>query len=109
MIERNTMAANKQAVLRYITIDKCLSRGPSTIKEIKTACDEVMKDIYGHTISIHSVRNDIANMRDRLMIPCCRPFQVLRPSQLTRKRYAVFCNVEKEFYGLISKIQGDHK
>ena len=76
MIERNTMPANKQAVFRYITIDKCLSRGPSTIKEIKTACDEVMKDIYGHTISIHSVRNDIANMRDRLMFDA--PIRVKR-------------------------------
>ena len=42
MIERNTMPANKQAVLKYITIDKCLSRGPSTINEIKEACDEVI-------------------------------------------------------------------
>ena len=61
------MARNKSSIIRYIAIDKCLSRGPSTINEIKTACDEVIKDIYGHPISIHSVRNDIANMRDRLM------------------------------------------
>ena len=61
------MPKNKSAVIRYIAIDKSLSRGPSTINEIKEACDEVIKDIYGHPISIYSVRNDIANMRDRMM------------------------------------------
>ena len=61
------MPKNKSAVIRYIAIDRCLSRGPSTINEIKEACDEVIKDIYGHPISIYSVRNDIANMRDRMM------------------------------------------
>ena len=61
------MPANKSAILRYIAIDKCLSRGPSTIEDLKEACDEVINDIYGHPISIYSVRNDIADMRDRMM------------------------------------------
>ena len=61
------MPKNKSAVIRYIAIDKCLSRGPSTIEDLKKACDDVIIDIYGHSISIYSVRNDIADMRDRMM------------------------------------------
>lgn len=71
------MSKNKLAIARYIAIDKCLSRGSGcTIREIKAEVDKVIIDLIGHPISIYTLRNDLTDMRDRMLFDA--PIKMVR-------------------------------
>ena len=70
------MSKNKCSLIRYIAIDKCLSRGRHTLQEIKEEVDKAMIDVYGHSASLRTVRQDIYEMKDRMLFDA--PIEIKR-------------------------------
>ena len=62
------MATNKNAQLRYQILDKCFSNFQKRyeIDDLLNEVNENLLDIFGTTVSIRQIREDIKYMRDRM-------------------------------------------
>jgi predicted DNA-binding transcriptional regulator YafY len=62
------MATNKNAQLRYQILDKCFSNFQKRyeIDDLLNEVNEHLLDIFGTTVSIRQIREDIKYMRDRM-------------------------------------------
>ena len=59
------MPANRNAILRYKTIDRMLQRGKqATLEELVYACNDALQETLGYgKVSVRSVQHDIREMR----------------------------------------------
>ena len=62
------MATNKNAQLRYQILDRCFSNFQKRyeIYDLLNEVNEQLLDIFGTTVSIRQIREDIKYMRDRV-------------------------------------------
>jgi len=62
------MPTNKNAQLRYKVLDQCFSdfRHQYTIDDLLDTVNEMLGDMYGISVSIRQIRDDIKYMRDRM-------------------------------------------
>lgn len=58
---------NKNALIRYIAIDRCLMRGRCTIAELLVAVNNAMQDMKCSNASLRTLYEDIKDMRDRML------------------------------------------
>ena len=58
---------NKNALIRYIAIDRCLMMGRCTIAELLVAVNNAMQDIKGSNASLRTLHEDIKDRRDRML------------------------------------------
>lgn len=58
---------NKNALIRYIAIDRCLMRGRCTIAELLVAVNNAMQDIKGSNVSLRTIRSDLKDMKERML------------------------------------------
>ena len=62
------MPTNKNALLRYQILDRCFSNRyrKYTIEDLVDAVNEALYDMYGTSVSVRQIRDDIKYMRDRV-------------------------------------------
>lgn len=58
---------NKNALIRYIAIDRCLMRGRCTIAELLIAVNNAMQDLKGSNASLRTIRSDLKDMQERML------------------------------------------
>lgn len=58
---------NKNALVRYIAIDRCLTRGRCTIAELLIAVNNAMHDLKGGNASLRTIRSDLKDMKERML------------------------------------------
>lgn len=58
---------NKNALVRYIAIDRCLTRGGCTIAELLMAVNNAMHDLKGSNASLRTIRSDLKDMKERML------------------------------------------
>lgn len=62
------MPTNKNALLRYQILDRCFSdrHHRYEIEDLVNKVNEALRDLYGTTVSLRQIREDIKYMRDRV-------------------------------------------